>query len=509
MTTHQAGGSAEAFDPSVRSAAQELFAAYLDTDTTMPHDVRDEAFSPDGTPDPAYVPALEELARLGVEELGNRMQGMADMAAEAGMTVRQTGEDEHKPYPIDFVPRIISAEEWEMLSAGLRQRALALNAFLDDIYGERRIVAAGILTDDDLRRAPGYDPEVGGAHGGKVHAHVTGVDLVRDDTGNWVVIEDNLRVPAGVAFAVAERRAMEQVFPELTDRYRLVDPKAALPMLRETMLAAGPADGPAEPRLGMLSQGPSDSVFFEHELIAEALGAPIVTPSELAVEDGVLCYRNDSGSGQLDAVFARITQAELFEATGYDGEVLGPRLLEAMRAGTLTLANAFGNGAGDDKAIYPYVPEMIQFYLDEEPILAQVDTKLCHLPKSCAEVLDRLGELVVKPIDGQGGAGITIGPDESEEALAEQAEKIRANPDGFIAQEVVKISTLPTFDGASFVPRHVDMRAMVQLRETDGEVTAHVVPACLTRTAPEGSLVVNASKGGGGKDTWILRAEGK
>lgn len=489
----------------ITESADSLYAAYRGETTRRPHDSLDEAFTPEGEPRPAYRKALEELSAIGADELGKRMQAMADGAMRAGMSIRVTGTDEHRPYPLDFVPRIIEAEAWEKLSAGIKQRALALNAFLHDIYGERRIIAAGIISEEELNRAPGYDPEIGGAHNEPVHAHVCGVDLVLNENGEWTVIEDNLRVPAGVAFAASQRGVMDEVFPELAAHYDRLDPEEALTMLRETVrLAAGP-HAPEQPRVAVLSQGKSDTVYFEHEAIAKYLDCPVVTPTDLGFVDGRLHYRDSAGEHPIDVMFARITKDELFDAKGFDGEVLGARLLEELRASRLVLVNAFGNGAADDKAIYPFVPQMISFYLDEEPILAQVPTMLCSDAQSCEEVLGRLDELVVKPIDGQGGEGITIGPDADAEELAEQERQIRANPAGFIAQEVVKISTLPTFDGETMDPRHVDLRALVQLRADGDTVTAHAVPAGLTRAAPAGSMVVNASKGGGSKDTWLLR----
>lgn len=499
----------EQLEPEASANARQLYATYVDTSSDVLGRIWDEAIANDGLPRPGYTKALQHFAELGTEELGRRMQQMADAAEEAGVYIRVTGTDTHQPFPVDFVPRIIEAEQWAELSRGIEQRARALNAFLVDIYGEQRIVAAGILDAEDLAHVPGYDYETGSAATTDVRAHISGVDLVCDHTGRWVVLEDNLRVPSGAAFSVAQRRMMEKVFPELVAQHELEDPGEIYEMLRETFLAAGAAEAPEQPAIGVLSIGPHDSVYFEHELIARKIGAPILTPDKLAVVNGYLHYRDGDDSGRLDVVYARIGQDELFEATGYDGQVLGPGVRDALRGGRLALANAFGNGVADDKSIYPYVPQMIEFYLEETPLIDQVPTLRCSDPQTCQYVIAHVDELVVKPVDGYGGAGITIGPLASPEELEARRAELRENPELFVAQGVVNISTLPTFDAESMQQRHVDLRAMVHLRSVDGDVQAVAVPACLTRTAPARSLVVNSSRGGGGKDTWILRAGGR
>ena len=515
------------------STDSRLFDAY-DENSAGAH-LWDEALFADGTPRPRYAQAMEHFAQIGLKELAERQQRMEKLEVERGVTYRVTGEEEPRVFPIDFIPRIISDETWKFLSEGLEQRARALNAFLDDVYGPKRIIQAGIMDEFDLQRAPGYEEAGFLQPPGSVRAQVCGMDLVCTDEGRWYVLEDNLRVPSGITFSNSIRSIENELFGDVTENYDMEDPAEAFTMIRETLAASVPnnAIDPQSPKLAVISAGPDDSAWFEHRQIAELIGAPVCTPQELAVRDGYLHHRTAEGEIlPLDTVYVRIEQETLFNAIGFDGKQLGPDLEDALRGHRLVFANAFGNGVGDDKAIYAYVPQMIRFYLDEEPILDQVPTCLCHKPGEVETVLNRLDQVVVKPVDGYGGQGITIGPECSAEELQERARELQQYPERFIAQDVVRLSTLPTYGEdtkgqMSIHPRHVDLRAFVHVRpaqshsasksEAAGEVasekdgvsahnlTAHTVPAALTRTAAAGSLIVNTSRGGGGKDTWILR----
>lgn len=506
------------------SEDSQLFGAY---DPDAPSAVLwDEALFADGAPRPRYAFAMEKFAEIGLTELDVRNTRGEDLEREEGITFRVAGDDEPQVFPMDFIPRIISDETWTFLSEGLEQRARALNAFLDDVYGPQKIVEAGIIDEFDLKRAPGFEQSGYLQPSGSVRAHVCGMDLVCTDEGRWFVLEDNLRVPSGITFSHSMRKIQRTLFPEVMDGYDMHDPAEAFDMIRETLIASAPENvcNKDNPQLGLISVGDSDSAWFEHRRIAELIGAPVCTPETLAVIDGRLHHKDAQGNEfPLDVVYIRIEHETLFGATGYNGEKLGAGLEEALQNRRLQFANAFGNGVGDDKAIYAYVPQMIRFYLDEEPVLDQVPTCLCHKPGEVEAVLGRLNEVVVKPVDGYGGNGITIGPECSQEVLDERARELKENPEGYIAQDVVRLSTLPTYgeDTAgdkTIHPRHVDLRAFVHVRpERAGlasdknetvsakNLTAHTVPAGLTRTAAAGSLIVNTSRGGGGKDTWILR----
>ena len=508
----------------------ELFAAYhVDPSASV---AWDEALFSDATARPHYACAAEKLTAIGMDELAVRQQRAEAMEEEEGITFRVSGQDKPRIFPMDFIPRIITADTWAYLCEGLEQRARALNAFLDDVYGAQRIVKAGIIDAEDITRAPGFMDEGYLQPPGSVRANICGMDLVCTDEGRWLVLEDNLRVPSGIVFSHFLRRIHTELFSDVMADYDMHDPSEGFAMLRETLLAALPsnAKNPQNPQLAVVSVGESDSAWFEHRRIAEFMDVPVCTPSDLAVIDGYLHYRDAQGETHpLDVVYARIEKDLLFAADGFDGKTLGPTLEDAVANRRLAFANAFGNGVGDDKAIYAHVPEMIRFYLGEEPLLDQVPTCLCHKPGEVDAVLERLDEVVVKPVDGYGGSGITIGPECSKEELTVRAEELKTNPEHFIAQDIVRLSTLPTYGPdvhgeVNIHPRHVDLRAFVHVRPasvgaaptTDDsgtaagvsahDLTAHTVPAGLTRTAAAGSLIVNTSRGGGGKDTWILRA---
>ncbi|WP_462398373.1 circularly permuted type 2 ATP-grasp protein [Corynebacterium falsenii] len=530
------------YDPDAEaepSTDANLFAAYTpDSPSAM---LWDEALFSDGVPRPRYAYAMEKFAEIGLSDLHDRQAAAERMELEEGITFRATGEDEPQVFPMDFVPRIVSDETWTFLSEGLEQRARALNAFLDDVYGEKKIVEAGIIDEFDLQRAPGYEDSGYLQPPGPVRAHICGMDLVCTDEGRWFVLEDNLRVPSGIAFSHSMRRITRKLYDDVMEGYDMHDPAEAFDMIRDTLAASAPENGknPNEPAMAVLSIGDSDSAWFEHRRIAELIDCPILTPDKLAIIDGYLHYQDDAGDAHpLDVVYIRIERDTLFGATGFNGEVLGPGLEDALQNRRLAFANAFGNGVGDDKAIYAYVPQMIRFYLDEEPLLDQVPTCLCHKPGEVDAVLGRLNEVVVKPVDGYGGNGITIGPECTAEELEKRAQELKDTPEQFIAQDVVRLSTLPTYGAdtngeMTIHPRHVDLRAFVHVRPAaahqadsgvasdkqghtdDGDeragssyaknLEAFTVPAGLTRTAAAGSLIVNSSRGGGGKDTWILR----
>jgi len=332
-----------------------------------------------------------------------------------------------------------------------------------------------------------------------VRANVAGVDLVRDGLGRWCVLEDNLRVPSGIGYAIQSRRLTTTVMPELPEPPDLLSVESTPAMLHRALVDAAPPRAGDEPGVVLLSDGPDDSAWFEHQLLADEMRVPVVRSTELLVDGhDVYLYRHGSRR-RVDVIYLRIGEDSLVHSPGADGMPLGPPLLAAVHADTVTLANALGNGIGDDKSVYAYVPRFVEYYLGERPILADVPTYLCGLPEHRAEVLDRLGELVLKPVDGYGGDRVVIGPRASDEDLAAVRRQVLAAPHRWVAQELVSLSTHPVFDGYRLAPRHVDLRAFVFLGRQ-----AEVAPAALTRVAPAGSMIVNSSRGGGAKDTWLL-----
>jgi carboxylate-amine ligase len=460
----------------------------------------DEALLGDGQARPSHARVLQTLSTLSPDELSARAAHLERKTREAGVLFRPTDEKAARAFPIDIVPRVLSGEEWSRLEGGTAQRARALDAFLRDIYGPRAIVKEGILPAWLVDTAPGRR-EAG--HAPKATARrtqVSGFDIVRDADGRWLVLEDNVRVPSGVAYAMQSRRLLQQIFPEFDAGQALLDVEVVPDMLRRTLEESVPSRaGDGAPSLLLLSEGSNDSASFEHRMLAEAMQVPLAVPAELLVEADVLYHLTSNERRKVDVAYLRMDDS-LFQRRGKDGRILGPELLRAVRAGNLTLANALGNGIADDKAIYDYVPKFIEFYLGEHPLLEQVPTFHCADPEQKQHVLDHLEELVVKPVDGYGGLGVVVGPRASDEELASARELIEQQPSRWIAQETVSLSTHPTFSEGRFEPRHVDLRVFVYYGKDP-----LVVPAALTRVAAAGSLIVNSSRGGGAKDTWLLR----
>lgn len=448
----------------------------------------DEAIVFDNSARGPYGLVLSALDRIGVEGLRERERQRDDVQRKLGMFFRIEGEED-RLFPVDLVPRVIAEEDWTLLKAGLTQRVRALEAFLHDAYGPRKVVADDVLPAWAVDGSPGFRAAGRDVPDDAVRCAVAGIDLVRDGAGRWSVLEDNLRVPSGIGYAMANRWLAARVLPELVRASHAPGPAQAVGALRAALTATST-------ELALVTTGPEDSAFYEHRLLADQLGVRLVQPAELRVSpDGGVW----AGDVAIRVLYRRIDEDDLFAATGADGRPLGPGLLDAMRLGTVTLANAPGNGIADDKSLYAFVPGLIEYYLGETPLLANVPTFLCRDPEQRAIVLDRLGELVAKPVDGYGGAGVVIGPDASPAELAEVRARIAAEPHRWIAQETVALSTHPTFVDGRLESRAVDLRAFVCLgRETV------VVPLALTRVAPAGSRIVNSSRGGGSKDTWLL-----
>ncbi len=482
-------GGATSMGPEGQTVAAGLF----------PYATRgDEAF-PNGDVSPAYAGILNVLSALGSGGLRRREDVRDDEQRARGITFSVAGEAATRLFPFDLVPRIVPATDWQRLNGGLIQRVRALDAFITDVYGDRVAVKDGIIPDWVIDGSPELRPSGAlVAHSG-VRAQVAGVDLVRDADGKWCVLEDNLRVPSGIAYAMQNRRLTQAVLPELPEPGDILSIEHTPALLRTVLIeAARPAAGD-DPAVVLLSQGPDDSAWFEHRMLAEEMGVPLVRSTELFVQDNRVYRRAHGKSYPVDVIYLRLGEDSLVHSPGADGMPLGPSLVSALHADTVVLANALGNGIGDDKAVYAYVPKLIEYYLGEKALLADVPTYLCGIAEQKAEVLRRLDQLVCKPVDGYGGDRIVIGPHASPDELAAVRRQINAAPHRWVAQEVVQLSTHPVFDGHQLAPRHVDLRAFVF---TGAESV--VAPAALTRVAPAGSMIVNSSRGGGSKDTWLL-----
>ncbi len=409
--------------------------------------------------------------------------------------------------PFDLIPRVIPSVEWMSMEAGLRQRVKALNAFIHDVYHEQRILKAGLVPAEQVLNNAQFRKEMMGVNlPGDVYSHIAGIDIVRagnpDGSGAYYVLEDNLRVPSGVSYMLENRKMMMRLFPELFAMHR-VAPVAHYPdLLLETLRAVAPA-GVNEPMVVVLTPGMYNSAYFEHAFLAQQMGVELVEGQDLFVRSNFVYMRTTQGPKRVDVIYRRVDDDFLDPTVFRPDSTLGcAGLLDVVRAGNVTLSNAIGTGIADDKSIYPYVPKMIEFYLDEKPILNNVPTYLCRDPADLSYVLAHLGELVVKEVHGAGGYGMLVGPAATKAEIAEFAAVLKANPSNYIAQPTLALSTCPTYVDSGIAPRHIDLRPFV-LSGKEGQM----VPGGLTRVAlKDGSLVVNSSQGGGTKDTWVLEA---
>jgi uncharacterized circularly permuted ATP-grasp superfamily protein len=457
-------------------------------------DAWNEGFDPDGAPRRGYA-ELFALGRPALAEVGRRC---AAALAERGVVF---GGSDPRPFDIDPVPRIIGADEWEGLQHGLIQRTRALNAFLADAYGERRIVDAGVLPARVIEEAEWYEPAMAAAAGGDggaaVGASVAGPDLVRDANGGFVVLEDNLRAPSGLTYLLAAREILAPLLAASGLRPRGLD--RAVEELGAAIRAAAPAAA-ADPCVVLLSDGPRSSPYYEHRELARRLGAVLATAADLRREGTRLMVRRERGHRQVDVIYRRVDDERLSHR---DGTVtpLGELLIEPLRAGTLGCANSPGSGLADDKAIHTYVDRMIAFYLDEPVLVPSVPGYDLGDPEQLALALPRIGELVIKPRSEFGGQGVVLGPLARPALLERTAAAVRAEPRAFVAQEPVPLSLHPTVMDGSLSLRHVDLRPFVLTAGT----RISVIPGGLTRFARvEGEMVVNSGRGGGAKDTWII-----
>jgi len=448
----------------------------------------------------AYKELHQALARLTQEELRGRTESLASSYLAQGVTFDFAGEE--RPFPLDAVPRVIAYDEWSRVEKGVQQRVKALEAFLDDAYGRQYCVRDGVLPAALIASSQYFYRQAAGIHSANgVRIQVAGIDLIRDEHGEMRVLEDNVRVPSGVSYVISNRRVMAQTLPELFHSMR-VQPVGEYPnkLLQALRNAAPP--GVDDPNVVVLTPGVYNSAYFEHTLLARLMGVELVEGRDLQCMGGKVFMRTTRGPKRVDVIYRRVDDDFLDPLQFRADSMLGaPGLMLAARLGNVTIANAVGNGVADDKLVYTYLPDLIRYYLGQEPLLASVDTWRLEEPAALEEVLDRLHELVVKPVDGSGGKGLVVGPAASAAELAELRDRLRQDPRGWIAQPVVQLSTVPTLVEGGLRPRHVDLRPFAV---NDGE-NVWVLPGGLTRVAlPEGQLVVNSSQGGGSKDTWVL-----
>ena len=403
--------------------------------------------------------------------------------------------------PFDIIPRIIPAAEWETLQQGLRQRVQALNLFIHDIYHEQNIVRAGVMPAEQVFRNAQYRPEMQGITvPSDIYAHIAGIDIVRAGAGEFYVLEDNLRVPSGVSYMLEDRKMMMRLFPELFARHK-VAPVAHYPDLLLDMLRSVAPQGVDDPTVVLMTPGMYNSAYFEHAFLAQQMGIELVEGQDLFVDDGYVFMRTTRGPKRVDVIYRRIDDDFLDPLVFRADSSLGvPGLLSVYSAGRVALSNAIGTGVADDKSIYPFVPDMIRFYLSEEPILNNVSTWQCRKKEELQYTLDHLDQLVVKEVHGAGGYGMLVGPASTRAEIEDFRQRLIAKPEGYIAQPTLALSVCPTYVESGIAPRHIDLRPFVLSGKT---VT--MVPGGLTRVAlKEGSLVVNSSQGGGTKDTWVL-----
>ncbi|GAB4559316.1 MAG: circularly permuted type 2 ATP-grasp protein [Haliangiales bacterium] len=474
-------------------------------------DAYDETFATTGEPRAEVADVIAEIEQLGPAELAKRRKLANGAFLRSGITFTVYGEQQagiERIFPFDLIPRVIDADAWAPIERGLEQRVQALDLFLADIYGEQRILTEGVIPRELIEGSAGYLPAVRGIRPqNDVHIHIAGIDLIRKPDGSFAVLEDNVRTPSGVSYVLENRAVMKRVLSEVFTRtpVRAVDQYPA--RLRAALTELAPTSGPlganpdGDPVVVVLTPGRYNSAYFEHSFLARRMGCSLVEASDLVVHDDTVWVKDTSGLRRVHVIYRRVDDDFIDPEVFRKDSLLGvPGLVRAYARGNVTVANALGNGVADDKAIYPFVPDMIRFYLSEEPILGQIETLLCARDDDRKRVLDDLGRMVVKAVDASGGYGMLMGPQASQAELEEFASRIEANPRGYIAQPLIELSTCPTWIDGQLVPRRVDLRPYIVRGKS-----SWVLPSGLSRVALiEGSYVVNSSQGGGSKDTWVL-----
>jgi uncharacterized circularly permuted ATP-grasp superfamily protein len=466
----------------------------------------DEMYRTDGTARSQYVRYGEWLEHQPADRLARKRAEADALFHKVGITFAVYGQEEgaERLIPFDIVPRVLPLEEWIRLEGGLKQRVQALNAFIHDIYHEQQILKAGIVPAEQVLCNPQYRPEMQGVDvPGGIYAHIAGIDIVRDEAGEYCVLEDNLRVPSGVSYMLENRKMMMRLFPELFSEHRIAPVDRYPDVLLDNLRSVAPI-GVADPTVVLLTAGAHNSAYFEHAFLAQQMGIELVEGQDLFVRNEAVFMRTTQGPQRVDVIYRRIDDDFLDPLVFRPDSMLGiPGLLTAYRAGHVTIANAIGTGVADDKSIYPYVPDMIRFYLGQAPMIGNVHTWMLRRQEDMDYVLAHLSELVVKEVHGAGGYGMLIGPAATKAEIELFRGQILATPDRYIAQPTLALSTCPTFVNDGLSPRHIDLRPFVL---SGRDIT--IVPGGLTRVALlEGSLVVNSSQGGGTKDTWVLESQ--
>ena len=465
----------------------------------------DEMWGTDETLREPYRKFNSWFAEEDPSRLRAKQRDAEELFRLTGITFNVYGkaEAEERLIPFDIIPRIISGSEWYRLTRGIEQRVRAINAFLHDIYHKQEIVKAGRIPEEMISRNEAFLPHMIGVEPpGGVYTHIVGIDLVRTGPGEFFVLEDNARTPSGVSYMLENRETMLQMFPELFSQNR-VQPVQNYPSdLRRSLAACAPQNAAGKPVVAVLTPGIYNSAYFEHAFLADQMGAELVEGHDLRVIDGRVAMRTTRGYKPIDVLYRRVDDEFLDPLNFNPDSALGvPGIMDVYRAGNITIANAPGTGIADDKAIYSYMPEIVEFYTGERPLLQNVQTWRCSEPDALAYVLDNLEDLVVKEVHGSGGYGMLIGPTATKKDIAAFRRKLQARPGNYIAQPTLSLSTVPIFSRAGLTPRHVDLRPFVLC--SPGKI--HVTPGGLTRVAlKKGSLVVNSSQGGGTKDTWVL-----
>jgi uncharacterized circularly permuted ATP-grasp superfamily protein len=465
----------------------------------------DEMHAPDGSVRAAYTEYDGWLSDQDGGWMRRKGAEAETFFRRTGITFNVYGDDdaEERLIPFDMVPRILTAAEWRRLSRGIEQRVRALNAFMHDLYHRQEIIRSGRLPERLFRDNSAWLPQmVGFTPPGGVYTHIVGIDLVRTGPDDFLVLEDNARTPSGVSYMLENRETMMAMFPELFARVKVRQVSDYPRLLAKSLAACAPQGAGAAPTVAVLTPGIYNSAYFEHAFLADQMGAELVEGSDLRVVDGRVQMRTTLGFQPIDVLYRRVDDDYLDPLTFNPASMLGvPGIMDVYRAGRVTIANAPGTGIGDDKAIYSFMPEIVEFYTGEKPLLANVRTWRCADADSLGYVLDNLGELVVKEVHGSGGYGMLIGPTASRREIAEFRAKLMANPANYIAQPTLALSTVPILTQAGLAPRHVDLRPFVLVSPNGIEIT----PGGLTRVAlKKGSLVVNSSQGGGTKDSWVL-----
>jgi uncharacterized circularly permuted ATP-grasp superfamily protein len=465
----------------------------------------DEMGGNEGLVRPAYVELSRWLKEVPPDVLDYRRREAELFFRRLGITFAVYGDPEaqERLIPFDIIPRILAQSEWQLLERGLEQRVKAINAYVKDAYGRREILRAGIVPEDLVFQNPVFRPEMSGQkvpH--DIYVHVAGIDVVRVDPNDFYVLEDNARTPSGVSYMLENREIMLRLFPELFSRYRVAPVENYPDELLATLKSIAPPTASAEPNVVLLTPGIYNSAYYEHSFLADKLGIELVEGRDLAVKDDIVYMRTTEGLKRVDVIYRRIDDDFLDPLVFRPDSALGVAgLMSAYQAGNVTLANAVGTGIADDKAVYSYMPEIIKFFLGEEPLLKNVPTWRCRETDHLAYVLDNIEELVVKEVHGSGGYGMLIGPKSDKASIAAFRAKLKSEPKNFVAQPTLALSTCPTCVEEGIAPRHVDLRPFVLV----GRDRVRTIPGGLTRVAlKRGSLVVNSSQGGGTKDTWVL-----